>query len=134
MDILRRKLEIVAGVRYDHIYNMDGGVAPPYQRLLRPDSRETERPRRYGITYKAPSLGYLYPDNAYFDILNFDNTTASGFSDAQKFQIATTHVYSAENPDLELAKPPNGRSASISRSGRCAVQSPITRTRPATAT
>lgn len=113
---------------------MDGGVAPRINASYDLIPEKLSVRGGYGITYKAPSLGYLYPDNAYFDILNFDNTTASGFSDAQKFQIATTHVYSAENPDLELAKPPNGRSASISRSGRCAVQSPITRTRPATAT
>ena len=104
MDILRRKLEIVAGVRYDHIYNMDGGVAPRINASYDLIPEKLSVRGGYGITYKAPSLGYLYPDNAYFDILNFDNTTASGFSDAQKFQIATTHVYSAENPDLELAK------------------------------
>lgn len=103
-DILHRRLEIVAGVRYDHVYDMDGGVAPRVNASYDLIPEKLSIRGGYGITYKAPSLGYLHPDNAYFDILNFDNTTASGFSDAQKFQIATTHVYSAENPNLKLAK------------------------------
>ncbi len=104
MDILRRKLEVVAGVRYDHVYGMDGGLAPRINASYDVIPEKLSIRGGYGITFKAPSLGYLYPDNAYFDILNFDNSSLSGYSDAQKFQIATTHVYSAENPDLELAK------------------------------
>ena len=105
MDILSRRLDISAGVRYDKVFDMKkGGLAPRLNASyeLIPDHWSIRG--GYGITYKAPSLGYLYPDNAYFDILNFDNSAQSGFSDAQKFQIATTHVYSAENPDLELSK------------------------------
>jgi len=104
MDILRRKFEVVAGVRYDHVYGMDGGVAPRINASYDLIPEKLSIRGGYGITFKAPSLGFLYPDNAYFDILNFDNSSSYGFSDAQKFQIATTHVYSAENPDLELAK------------------------------
>ena len=59
MDILRRKLEIVAGVRYDHIYNMDGGVAPRINASYDLIPEKLSVRGGYGITYKAPSLGYL---------------------------------------------------------------------------
>ena len=105
MDILGRRLDISAGVRYDKVFDMKkGGIAPRLNLSYEILPEHWSIRGGYGITFKTPSLGYLYPDNAYFDILNFDNSAQSGFSDKQKFQIATTHVYSAENPDLELAK------------------------------
>lgn len=105
MEILARRFDVSAGVRYDKVFGMKkGGLAPrlnvSYE--LIPDHWSIRG--GYGITFKTPSLAYLHSDNAYFDILNFDNSAQSGFSDAQKFQIATTRVYSAENPDLELSK------------------------------
>lgn len=105
MDILSRRLDISAGVRYDKVFDMKkGGLAPRLNASYELIPGLWSIRGGYGITFKTPSLAYLYPDNAYFDILNFDNSAQSSFSDAQKFQIATTHVYSAANPDLELSK------------------------------
>lgn len=103
-DILARRFEVSAGVRYDKVLDMEGRFAPRLNASYELLPGHLSVRGGYGITYKAPSLGYLYPDPAYFDILNFDNSTQSGFSDAQKFQIATTRVFSAENPSLEMAK------------------------------
>ncbi len=104
MDILSRRLDISAGVRFDKVFGLDGEFAPRINASyeLIPDHLSIRG--GYGHTYKAPSLGYLYPDDAYFDILNFDNSNQSGYTDAQKFQIATTRVFSTENPNLKMAE------------------------------
>lgn len=104
LDVLKRKLEIMAGVRYDKVFGIKGDFAPRINASYEIIPNYLRIRGGYGITLKAPSLGYLYPDNAYFDILNFNNAEMSGFSDAQKFQLATTRVFSGENPDLELQK------------------------------
>lgn len=57
----------------------------------------------WGLSSKAPTSMYLYPNNAYQDILNLNYmhvTTAEN----ERLLIATTKVYSAENPDLEIAQ------------------------------
>lgn len=103
-DILHRKLEVVAGVRFDKVFGMEGDFAPRINGSYEIIPRALSVRGGYGVTLKSPSLGYLHPDNAYFDILNFNNAGRSGFSEAQQFQIATTRVFSAENPDLKLQK------------------------------
>jgi hypothetical protein len=56
----------------------------------------------YGIAAKAPSLLYLYPERAYFDLGLFNGYITENPSES--LAIAKTHVYSTENPDLEIAK------------------------------
>lgn len=104
VDILQRKLEVVAGVRFDKVFGLKGDFAPRINASYEILPGALSIRGGYGVTLKSPSLGYLYPDNAYFDILNFNNLGQSGFSEAQQFQIATTRVFSAENPDLKLQK------------------------------
>jgi outer membrane receptor protein involved in Fe transport len=104
VDIFGRRFQVDAGVRYDKVSKLKGKVAPRLNASYDVLNDNLSIRGGYGITYKAPSLGYLYPDNAYFDILNFNNAPSSKYSDAQKFQIATTRVFSTENPDLEMSK------------------------------
>lgn len=103
-DLFARRFDLSAGLRYDKVAGMKGEVAPRLNASYEVVGDHLSLRGGYGISYKSPSLGYLHPDNAYFDILNFDNSSQSGFSDAQKFQIATTRVFSATNPDLRMAK------------------------------
>lgn len=105
VEILRRQLEVVAGVRYDYVSGISKGALTPrinasYEII--PDVLSIRG--AYGVNVKTPSIAYIYPDNAYFDMVNFDNSLASNVPDAQKFQLITTHVYDASNPNLELAK------------------------------
>ena len=70
MDILGRRLDISAGVRYDKVFDMKkGGIAPRLNLSYEILPEHWSIRGGYGITFKTPSLGYLYPDNAYFDIL-----------------------------------------------------------------
>jgi hypothetical protein len=55
----------------------------------------------YGVNYKAPSLRYLYPDNAYVDLqsANYYNPQTGG-----KYAFTTTRVFNVENTDLKPSK------------------------------
>ncbi len=57
----------------------------------------------WGYTSKAPTAVYLYPNNAYLDIINYNHMTTT-VPENERMLIATTKVYSAENPDLEIAR------------------------------
>ena len=98
-----RNLNIVAGVRYDKIFGMDGVVAPRINASLDIIPRALTIRGGYGVTAKAPTLEMLHPQDAYFDMVNFDNSQATAASEAQKFQVVTTHAYSSVNDNLKMA-------------------------------
>lgn len=58
----------------------------------------------WGVTAKAPPLMFLYPENAYFDFVNYDNLGSTGIADNQKLSIITTKVYDTANRKLKIAK------------------------------
>lgn len=98
-----RNLNIVAGVRYDKIFGFDDVVAPRINASFDIIPEHLSIRGGYGITAKTPTLEMLNPQEAYFDLLNFNNTTASKATDAQKFQVVTTHAFDTKNSDLEMA-------------------------------
>lgn len=105
VDLLNREFELVAGVRYDHLFNFGGEFSPRFNASyeLIPDRLAVRG--AYGHTYKTPSLAFVHPENAYFDYTNFDNKTTYGVKgDAQRFQLITTHAYDIKNHNLEMAK------------------------------
>ena len=57
----------------------------------------------YGITAKTPTLEMLNPQEAYFDLLNFNNSQSTVASEKQKFQVVTTHAFDTTNDELEMA-------------------------------
>lgn len=104
MKIAGRELEIVPGVRYDHVFGFKGAVSPRVNASFEVMPDRVRVRGAYGTTHKMPSLAFLYPDKAYFDFTNFNNVNESRASEAQKFQIITTHAYDIVNPDLEMAR------------------------------
>ena len=98
-----RNLNIVAGVRYDKIFGFDDVVAPRVNASLDIIPHALSIRGGYGITAKTPTLEMLHPQQAYFDMVNFDNSQATAASDAQKFQVVTTHAYDSSNDELEMA-------------------------------
>ena len=97
----RRDLIVSAGLRFDHI-NGKQALAPRINASFEvlPDVLSVRG--GYGITTKAPTLLYLYPENGYFDMPLFASTSSS--DPAENLVITKTNVYSAENPDLEIEK------------------------------
>lgn len=97
-----RNLNIVAGVRYDNIFGFDDVVAPRVNLSFDIIPEHLSIRGGYGITAKTPSLEMLNPQEAYFDLLNFNNSQAA-VADKQKFQVVTTHAFDSKNYDLEMA-------------------------------
>lgn len=103
VDLFGKPLNILAGLRYDVI------------QLGRDDKKSALSPRinasydifdnvtlrgGYGLSAKAPSLIYLYPDPVFVDIfsLNYYKQDPN-----ERLALMTTRVFSAENKDLEMA-------------------------------
>jgi len=99
-----RHLQISAGIRYDHVLNFGGGFSPRVNASIDILPKALTLNAAFGITRKAPTLAYLYPDKAYFDLLNFDNSTSSYGTADQHFQVITTRIFDTENEELKMAK------------------------------
>ena len=99
----RRNLNIVAGVRYDNIFGFDDVVAPRVNLSFDIIPEHLSIRGGYGITAKTPTLEMLNPQEAYFDLLNFNNSQSTVASDKQKFQVVTTHAFDTTNDELEMA-------------------------------
>ncbi|MHC1689817.1 MAG: TonB-dependent receptor plug domain-containing protein [Bacteroidales bacterium] len=98
----QRELTFQAGARYDNIesksilsprINISFDIIP---------SKLTIR-GGYGINAKAPTLLYLYPENAYFDFVHFNNLNSSSVPAAEQLLLGSTKVYNTENKDLRIA-------------------------------
>jgi hypothetical protein len=91
-----RYLNIAAGVRFDYI-NQKSVLAPRINASfdLLPETLALRA--GHGITAKAPTLLYLYPENAYFDY------RLTPTVNPEEALLCETRIFSAENPRLEIA-------------------------------
>ncbi|MBR5856024.1 MAG: TonB-dependent receptor [Bacteroidales bacterium] len=114
VDIAKRKLELVAGLRYDQVitstteqYNESlayGGLSPRINMSYELIPRVLNIHAAYGITRKAPTLYYLFPESKYYDMVNYNNAASSTIPDNQKMQLVTTYVQDRNVDELEMMK------------------------------
>lgn len=57
----------------------------------------------YGVTAKAPSMLYLYPEDAYFDFVHFNTLGSSSVPEQEQLLLASTRIFETGNSDLEIA-------------------------------
>ena len=57
----------------------------------------------YGVTAKAPSVLYLYPEKAYYDIQYFSNAATAGIAEENRVDIIGTRVFDTRNRELGMA-------------------------------
>ena len=57
----------------------------------------------YGVTAKAPTTLYLYPENAYFDFVHYNTLNKSGVPESEQLLLNTTRIFDTTNPDLKIA-------------------------------
>lgn len=98
----RRDLNLTAGLRFDWI-NGKTVLAPRINASLDLIPEILTLRGGWGITAKAPTAIHLYPNKAYQDIINYNGMSES-IPENERLLIATTNVYDATNPDLEIAK------------------------------
>lgn len=104
--LFNRDLAVQLGLRYDNIQPAQllkseiGTVLAPRINVGYQLTKTLNIRGGYGITAKAPTLLYLYPQDAYFDLLNF-NYYAS--NPAERLLIVTTKRFKSENNNLKIA-------------------------------
>lgn len=97
-----RELNLQAGARYDMI--SDKSIVTP-----RINASFDILPKKltlrggYGIAAKAPTTLYLYPENAYFDFVNYNTLNITSVPKAEQLLMATTKVYNTQNDGLKIA-------------------------------
>jgi outer membrane receptor for ferrienterochelin and colicin len=101
-----RELLIQAGLRYD-VVQPYGPFSGDYGSLLAPRFNAAyelfdnfKLLGGYGITAKSPTLVHLYPNPAYFDLVNFNYYAEEP---SERLIVVTTRVFDTENPDLKIS-------------------------------
>lgn len=101
--IADRTLALQLGLRFDRVLGVDNVLSPRLNASFDAIPQWLTVRGGYGITAKAPTVAYLYPNKAYFDIMNYNNLGDVGLTDNQRLIITTTHVYDTKNYDLKIA-------------------------------
>lgn len=97
-----RELNLSAGLRFDWVNSLTA-LSPRINASFEiiPDAVAVRG--GWGITSKAPTSMYLYPNKAYHDVINYNGMSVNT-PEAERLLIATTTVYDASNKDLEIAQ------------------------------
>ncbi|MBR5385058.1 MAG: TonB-dependent receptor [Bacteroidales bacterium] len=99
--LLGRQLFLTLGVRYDRVNGLQA-LSPRANGSVELLPGILALRGGWGVTAKAPTSSYLYPNNVYYDQSNLNNQLAS--DPADRIVLATTYIYNTENPDLEIAR------------------------------
>ena len=97
----RRTFNLTAGLRLD-LVNGKSALCPRINASFELIPEIWTLRGGWGITAKAPTAAYLYPTDAYYDQVNINTSEATNPGD--RTVMATTRIYSAVNPDLEIAR------------------------------
>lgn len=98
----KHELMVQAGARYD-LVNGKSIVTPRSNLSFDILPQKLWLRGGYGITAKAPTALYLYPENAYFDLVHFNTLNSSSVPQDEQLFLATTRVFNTENRDLKIA-------------------------------
>jgi len=96
-----RQFNVTAGARYDLVNGLSS-LAPRLNASFDIFPWMTLR-GGWGITSKAPTSMYLYPNLAYLDNILYNGMSETR-PEAERLLVAKTSVYNSENPDLEIAR------------------------------
>lgn len=98
-----RILQLTAGVRMDKVQNLRAVVAPRINASAEIIPGTFYLVGGYGITAKAPSVLFLYPEKAYFELVNYNDLSNDRIPEEKRLMMTTTRVFDAQNPDLKMA-------------------------------
>ena len=100
--VANRDVIVSAGLRWDRVGHLSS-LVPRVNASVELIPKMVFVRGGYGITTKAPIAIYLHPDNAYFDLANYNNLINTSVSEASRYLIMSTYIFDASNPDLEMA-------------------------------
>lgn len=99
--LLGRDFNLTAGLRLDRVNTLTA-LAPRINASYEILKGVLTIRGGYGLTSKAPTSAYLYPNKAYYDQTNHNRLDAS--APLEKLVIATTYIFDTDNPALEIAR------------------------------
>lgn len=100
----KRTLSITGGLRYDRISVIKDVFSPRVNASLEIIPNTFFVRGGYGVTAKAPSVMFLYPEKAYFEYININETGSAEIPEEKRLYITTTHVFETDSKDLKIAK------------------------------
>jgi len=101
IDVSGNEFEIQLGLRLDKQKDIKAEITPRINASFEVLKKTLYIRGGYGEITKSAPLYYLYPENAYFDILNYTDK-ATNIENPQ--YLMTTRVFDTRNYDLRLAK------------------------------
>jgi len=99
-NILNRDFNLSAGLRFDLI-NSHTALAPRINASYEIIPDVLALRGGYGITAKAPTSAYLYPNPVYCDRTLYNTLNAT--NEVDQVVLAKTYIFDPSNPDLEIA-------------------------------
>lgn len=97
------ELKITAGARFDQI-NSKSILTPRFNASFEIVPRSLYLRGGWGVLAKAPTTLYLYPQDAYYEFVNYNTLGDETLPADQQLLVGTTRVFKTENPDLKIAK------------------------------
>ncbi|MBF0650546.1 TonB-dependent receptor [Dysgonomonas sp. GY75] len=98
------KLQITGGLRYDKISVVKEVFSPRVNASFEIIPQKFSIRGGYGVTAKAPSTLFLYPELAYFEYVNMDELSNEAIPESERLYITTTRVFDTQNKNLKIAK------------------------------
>ncbi len=99
--VLDRAFSLTGGVRLDVVSSLSA-LSPRLNASYELIPHVLALRGGYGITAKAPTVGYLHPNTSWYDQLNINRSGATDPKD--RVVMATTYSFDTGNPDLEMAR------------------------------
>lgn len=97
------ELKLTAGARFDQI-NSKNILTPRLNASFEVVPRTLFVRGGWGVLAKAPTSLYLYPQEAYYEFVNYNTLGDDKLPADQQLLLGTTRVFKTENPDLKIAR------------------------------
>ncbi len=99
----KHELKVTAGARFDQI-NSKSILTPRFNASFEVIPQALFIRGGWGVLAKAPTSLYLYPQDAYYEFVNYNTLGDNKLPQDEQLLIGTTRVFKTENPDLKIAK------------------------------
>lgn len=102
--VAERQFRLQAGLRYDHVSVVKDALSVRLNGAFEVIPHTLTLNGGYGVTAKAPTLLYLYPEKAYFEYINVNELTNEAIPQDDRVFMTTTRAIDTQNKELTMAK------------------------------
>lgn len=99
----KNQLRIQAGLRYDMMKDIENVFSPRVNASLEVIPKTLFIRGAAGITAKMPTLIYLYPEKAYFEYININESANDQIPQEERVFMTTNHSFETQNRNLKVA-------------------------------